>query len=556
MKNNKIIAIISFIILCFTSSCTKENSSSSGNSTTPSIVAPTTPTDKTDTPTSSSSKELPHSPQELGKSFILMEEEDDTMTVTVTNPSSEGTKGFYSPDEVTIEKNITDYSYQSIYDWHYTPSTGKVPLLVIPVVIPGNEHRVQKNTLDIIKTAFFGGDDELNFESLHSYYYKSSYGQLDFTGLVTDFYYPKSNSNSQYKKSTDLNINNLSGLVKESVDWAKDTYDLNMADFDSDKDGTLDGVWIIYIRRVNPNDTSLYWAFTTTTSEVGTVDNPCVNTYGWAGLDFLTGDIYSEITPDDGCDGHVLIHETGHMLGLQDYYTYSSSSYSPLGRIDMMDNNAGDQNPYSKLLLGWIKPYVVTGNATITLKSDMSKDNVIVIPYDSKSYKFDSDGKLIFNPFDEYIVIDYYSPNGLNEKDYEAYKVQTVKDRGARVYHADARLVKLTSAGNDQYDVELPDDPDSFVDDTEGKYYMFVTNTESPNDSKTVESYFLSDADNSWDEIRWISANKNILDSYSDNEGRLFTNGSTFSLKDYKEQFVSSKFDNKESFSSFVLFSM
>lgn len=46
----------------------------------------------------------------------------------------------------------------------------------------------------------------------------------------------------------------------------------------------------------------------------------------------------------------------------------------------------------------------------------MSKDNVIVIPYDSKSYKFDSDGKLIFNPFDEYIVIDYYSPNGLNEK--------------------------------------------------------------------------------------------------------------------------------------------
>ena len=55
-----------------------------------------------------------------------MEEEDDTMTVTVTNSLSEGTKGFYSPDEVTIEKNITDYSYQSIYDWHYTPSTGYI----------------------------------------------------------------------------------------------------------------------------------------------------------------------------------------------------------------------------------------------------------------------------------------------------------------------------------------------------------------------------------------------------------------------------------------------
>lgn len=48
----------------------------------------------------------------------------------------------------------------------------------------------------------------------------------------------------------------------------------------------------------------------------------------------------------------------------------------------------------------------------------------------------------------------------------------------------------MTSNGNEKYDVELPDDPDSFVDDNEGKYYMFVTNTESPNDSKTVESYF------------------------------------------------------------------
>lgn len=48
----------------------------------------------------------------------------------------------------------------------------------------------------------------------------------------------------------------------------------------------------------------------------------------------------------------------------------------------------------------------------------------------------------------------------------------------------------MTSDGNDQYDVELPNDPDSFVDDNEGKYYMFVTNTESPNDSRPVESYF------------------------------------------------------------------
>lgn len=72
-----------------------------------------------------------------------MEEEDDTMTVTVTNPSSEGTKGFYSPDEVTIERTlliIVINPYMIGITLHLLESSS----LVIPVVIPGNEHRVQK----------------------------------------------------------------------------------------------------------------------------------------------------------------------------------------------------------------------------------------------------------------------------------------------------------------------------------------------------------------------------------------------------------------------------
>ena len=77
----------------------------------------------------------------------------------------------------------------------------------------------------------------------------------------------------------------------------------------------------------------------------------------FAGYDFITQDvaITSGFNYDDnkGLDSHVLIHETGHMLGLNDYYnTYGDSTYSPLGGLDMMDGDFGDNNPYSKILLG------------------------------------------------------------------------------------------------------------------------------------------------------------------------------------------------------------
>ena len=69
---------------------------------------------------------------------------------------------------------------------------------------------------------------------------------------------------------------------------------------------------------------------------------------------------------EDKLDTHTYIHETGHFLGLNDYYS-DTPTYSPIGKHDMMDANVGDHNSYSKMLLGWTKPYLVTGNGTIDL---------------------------------------------------------------------------------------------------------------------------------------------------------------------------------------------
>ena len=51
-----------------------------------------------------------------------------------------------------------------------------------------------------------------------------------------------------------------------------------------------------------------------------------------------------------------LIHETGHVLGLPDYYSALEQSFeNGIRTYDMMEQNVGDFNGFSKWLLGWIE---------------------------------------------------------------------------------------------------------------------------------------------------------------------------------------------------------
>jgi hypothetical protein len=54
----------------------------------------------------------------------------------------------------------------------------------------------------------------------------------------------------------------------------------------------------------------------------------------------------------------VVIHETGHALGLPDYYDYDDSigPRGGVGGLDQMDSNWGDHNCFSKYVLGWLTP--------------------------------------------------------------------------------------------------------------------------------------------------------------------------------------------------------
>lgn len=487
---------------------------------------------------------------------IQLADDNNSLTVSINGfkDTSASDKGYYSPEEVELGSTFYDYSKHSYDNWKYAPSysdegTQQTPLLVVPVIVPGYETMATDNNWDIIKKVFFGDSADMKFESLHSYYYKSSNGKLDITGTITDFYY--ADDESSFFHSSTIKETQIATLAQECADWAKDIYDLNLQDYDSDKDGLIDAMWLVYIGPKSSNYNA-YWAFSSTTMAQGDINNPKVNNYGWCGFDFLT--THSEQFANE--DSHVVIHETGHMLGLNDYYSYSYSSYGPLGRIDMMDNNVGDQNGYSKMMLGWTKPYIAYGNCEITIPTSLHENAVIVIPYDGKTYEQNKDGKYIFNPFDEYLLLEFYVPDDLNELDYDYYDVKTIKDFGLRVYHVDNRLAHQENGKWSFYE-----NPDDGITDVSGNRNTIISNTETNSGDAYGygESYYtgIPESANRFDEIRWITQNNTYLNQYYDinrNPDILFKTGDNFTLNTYRSQFNNDGFNcGKEFTSSFTV---
>ncbi len=328
------------------------------------------------------------------------------------------------------------------------PSLGTTKLLVIPVYFSGTfDSKPTEGDIETIEKAFFGSKEDTGWESLKSYYATSSYGKLDIEGVVTEAYeFPYSSSTFQWnyeKETMDTDY-----VLKAAVNWAKSQGYIDSS-FDANEDGFLDGVDLIYFTNKTYEDNSdLWWAYTTNCSsnaESGDHSSPVPYRYFWAPMSMISNGYYS---PD--IDTHTLVHETGHMMGLDDYYSYdkiesrdgtSRSSEAPCGMVDMMDCNVGDHDAYSKMMLGWCAPKVVLGEGTfsITLKSFTKTGDFLLIP----------SGSWNGTPYDEYLILQYYTPTGLNEKDSGGYKEfsnkayghgGTYSTSGLQVFHVDSRV--------------------------------------------------------------------------------------------------------------------
>ena len=343
-----------------------------------------------------------------------------------------------------------------------TPSTGDVNILVVPVNFDLNDIRPYErrsyidfndgnNYLEAMEYTFNGTSslDGANpyWESVSSYYEKSSYGNLYFNFEITDPFTPEMSASEFLSKedltSSSSSIGGSQALITDILEHGLTKNDVPIDIFDSkydqNQDGYIDGMRLIYNvidGDLVSSESQPFWAYTTnylakaTDTETGEIK--IVGTrYANCALSFL----YDDSTL--GYDAHTIIHETGHMLGLDDYYSYDNSgNYGYLGGIDMMDLNIGDHSAFSKYALGWIEPTVIyQDDTTITLKPFESSGDALIIP---SSYYNDS-------AFSEYLILEYKTPTGLNKLDAtEKYRnaYPLAFSNGLAIYHVDARLIE------------------------------------------------------------------------------------------------------------------
>lgn len=408
-------------------------------------------------------------------------------TVRIYKNNDYSSNGRFVPaDKVDLELNYNDLSGTLSNNKSVMPSLGDANLLVIPVHLPGgNEYKTDKVKSDIEKV-FFGDKDDssLGFKSVKQYYSEASYGKFNLSGTVTDWFDATTLVSDVKDITSGTEGTIVNKILRGAVDWAGSSQGINLKDFDNNEDGNIDGVYLVYDHldwttenyiqhESNPQfDSSTlnqafwnftYWDFYSKSKN----DEPATSGFSWSSFDMMYTS-YCERNKNDTpdlsdlskikLDSHTFIHEFGHLLGLEDYYSSSDSSYHPAGESTMMDQNIGDLDSYSKMLLGWVTPYVVYGTSEITITnvSKNSGNSVIVIPSNyaeiSQSVEDAIKGNRIdkfrytFNPFSEYLMIDLYTPDGNNEQDtYGPYvfdRSAMANKVGVRIYHIDSRIFK------------------------------------------------------------------------------------------------------------------
>ncbi|MDR2822579.1 MAG: Ig-like domain-containing protein [Acholeplasmatales bacterium] len=322
------------------------------------------------------------------------------------------------------------------------PPSGTTKSLVIPIQFPNIPFTSQElHNIDVIYRGT--AQDTNGWESLQSYYYKSSYGKLNlditilpvFTAPNPSTYYVYTNDVGPGKPRTEYPLMEAALAAYDStVDYSQ---------YDNNGDGFIDAVYFVYSTPYN-HDSHIWWAYVSIYHvELGgnadfVLDGVRPSYYNWSSIKFSLDSIGGSGFGSSFINCETYIHETGHLLGFPDLYDYDDSvgPKGGLGGFDMMDYNAGDHGPFNKIVFGWVDP-LVTGTETkhsgeyriANFQSDGVTEDplaLVIAP------------KWVNTYFTEYLVINFYTPTRLNL----AHKNLSIlpSNPALVVYHVDANL--------------------------------------------------------------------------------------------------------------------
>ncbi len=319
------------------------------------------------------------------------------------------------------------------------PATGDVKVLVFVVDFSDSAMTDAAQKLLDVNLAFNGSSNDLVYESLNSYYLKSSFGKLNITADIFGVY--RASQPAQYYEDNYEDSYVESDLIFEILTYYDDQ--INFTDYDANNDGFIDGIYIIYNYPVSYDSGSdLWWAYQYYYLYNDLFDGMNPNFYTWSGMEFF----YENNEP---VNARTIIHETGHMLGLEDYYDYYPYDNFNKGGLGtyMMDYTLGDHDPFSKILLGWITPLVVDKTMTVDIMPHIENGEVLLI--------IDEWNNTIF---DEYLLVAYYTPEGLNELDQEY--IFTIP--GIVIFHISAAIDNGYNPDSYYYSIFNNNNTDSF----------------------------------------------------------------------------------------------
>ena len=315
------------------------------------------------------------------------------------------------------EKGVGTYALRRAVPevWKGMQVTGDAKILLVRVEFADVKFADSKNYSEDEFLSMVMGDGSNKYypyDSLNAYYKRSSYNKLNIT---SDQVYTCTLSKERYEYEWE--DSGEQELLREVLEMLDTTVDFN--DYDANADGRLDGICINF---AGENDG---WGSTWWSHEYSFLDSS-IAFDGVTPGNYIFLETYED---EDSYGNQTLIHETGHMLGLPDYYSQMDEG---IGTSDMMNNNRGDHNGFSKWLLGWIEEENIQritrekGNTKVTLAalSDTSlEDNAliaVIAPQDTSIYS-------------EYFVVQYDKPIG-NQT------ISEIETPCYRIFHVDAKL--------------------------------------------------------------------------------------------------------------------
>ncbi len=308
------------------------------------------------------------------------------------------------------------------------------------------------------------------YESLTAYYQRASFEKLTITGDVYNF--SSEHERSYYDNRGDSMYSDVLDHIKKEI-IAKNTDDTGMTDleflddyiskYDSNNDMKLDGLYIA-VAGGNNDWGNKWWSY----SEEGLKLN--IGSYSVPVLVQVV-DIYNEEAGKENMGSFIktFIHETGHMLGLDDYYSYEDAQeecedfiVEKFDTFAMMNDAVGDQDGFAKMLLGWLPEESVQiaskGESVKTLRSySETGDVLIIIP--QEEYE-------TYGTYSQFILAEHYT-NSLNDTLPEKYEYDSednvtgtkkAPEDAFRFYHIYARKNEFGDgfAASNTADLKIP----------------------------------------------------------------------------------------------------